>query len=80
MCTSTIYKISTYFFDINSLIINAVLGKPPKISKHHLPLSCKNKRNQPPFNHNKSVELGPSNTKNRSINTKFSHLAICFHT
>ena len=31
----------------NSLMINTILGKPPKISKHHLPLSCKNKGNQP---------------------------------
>ena len=47
-----------------------MFGKTPKISKHHLPLSCKkNKRNQPPLNHNNSVELEPSNTKNRFINT-----------
>ena len=32
----------------------------------------KNKRNQPPLNHNKSVELEPSNTKNRFIKTQFS--------
>ena len=39
------------------------MGKNSKISKHHLPLSCKNKGNQPPLNHNNSVELKPSNTK-----------------
>ena len=44
--------------------------KTPKISKHHLPLSCKNKRNQLPLNYNNSVELEPSNTKNRFINTQ----------
>ena len=65
------YKISTYLFNINSLIINVVLEKPPKISKYHLPFSCKNKGNQPPLNHNNSVELEPSNTKNRFINTQF---------
>ena len=40
-----------------------MFGKTPKISKHHLPLSCKNKRNQPLLNHNNSVELEPNNTK-----------------
>ena len=47
-----------------------MFGKTPKISKHHLPLSCKNKRNQPPLNHNNLVELELSNTKNRFINTQ----------
>ena len=55
----------------NSLIINIIFGKTPKISNHHLPLSCKNKRNQPPLNYNNSVELEPNNTKNRFINTQF---------
>ena len=55
----------------NSLIINTIFGKTPKISKHHLPLSCKNKRNQPPLNYNNSIKLEPNNTKNMFINTQF---------
>ena len=57
-----------------------MFGKTPKISKHHLPLSCKNKRNQPLLNHNNSVELEPSNTKigssihNFPLKNLFSHL------
>ena len=38
MCTSNIYKISIYIYNINifldmrnSLIINTILGKPPKL-------------------------------------------------
>ena len=63
----------------NNLIINTIFGKTPKINKHHLPLSCKNKRNQPLLNHNNSVELEPSNTKNRdrkSTRLNSSHPSI----
>ena len=56
----------------NSLIINTILGKPPKlVNTTYLLVAKKNKRNQSPLNHNNSVELEPSNTKNRFINTQF---------
>ena len=66
-----IYRISTYFFDIEYFNNQHCFEKTPKISKHYLPLSCKNKGNQSPLNHNNSVELEPGNTKNRFINTQF---------
>ena len=66
-----IYRISTYFFDIKQFNNQHCVEKTPRISKHHLPLSCKNKGNQPPLNHNNLVELEPRNTKNRFINTQF---------
>ena len=57
----------------NSLIINTILEKPSKlVNTTYLLVAKKNKRNQPPLNHNNSVELEPSNTKNRFINTQFS--------
>ena len=65
------YRITTYFFDIKKFNNQHCFGKTPKINKHHLPLNCKNKRNQSPLNHNNLVELKPSNIKNRFINTQF---------
>ena len=37
-----IYRILTYFFDIKEFNNQHCFEKTPKISKHHLPLICKN--------------------------------------
>ena len=66
------YRITIYISLIyNNLITNTVWEKPPKLVNTTYLLVAKNKENQPPLNHNNSVELEPSNTKNRFINTQF---------
>ena len=49
------------------MIIKTILGKPPKLVNTTYLLIAKMKST--PLSYNKSVELEPSNTKNRSINT-----------